>query len=63
MGILFMILGIVIGGVWGYMCMGQNAIINVALLDVLKQALIYIIAAGLGFLIAAGLFLLAIMKV
>lgn len=63
MGILFVIIGIIIGAAWGYMCMGQNAIINVALLDVLEEALIYIVAAGLGFIIAAGLFLLAIMKV
>ncbi len=63
MGILFVIFAIIIGAVWGYLCMGQNAIINVALLDVLKQAFIYIVAAGLGFIIAAGLFLLAIMKV
>ncbi len=63
MGILFVILGIGIGAVWGYMCMGENAIIDVALIDVLEQALIYIVAAGLGFVIAAGVFLLAIMKV
>jgi len=63
MGILFVILGIVIGAVWGYMCMGENAIIDVALIDVLEQALIYIVAAGLGFVIAACVFLLAIMKV
>jgi len=63
MGLLFVIGGIVVGAAWGYMCMGQNAIINVALIDVLKQAAIYIVAAALGFIIAAGLFLLAIMKV
>lgn len=63
MGVVFIVLGILIGGIWGYLCMGQNAIIDVALLEVLKDATIYLIAAALGFLGAAGLFLLAIMKV
>lgn len=63
MGVVFIVLGILIGGIWGYLCMGQNAIIDVALLEVLKDAAIYLIAAALGFLGAAVLFLLAIMKV
>ncbi len=63
MGVVFILLGLIAGAVWGYLCMGSNAVIDVALMEVLKQALIYIVAAGLGFLIAAGLFLLAIMKV
>lgn len=63
MGVVFIILGILIGGIWGYLCMGEGALIDVALLDILKDAAIYLIAAAVGFLGAAGLFLLAIMKV
>ncbi len=63
MGIIFVLMGLAVGAAWGYLCMGQNALIDVALIKVLKQAFLDIAAAILGFVIAAVLFLLAIMKV
>ena len=61
-GIVLLVVGILIGLIWGGMDYLYPDILNINVVDIIWVAFINIIAAVIGALIAIGVFLLAIMK-
>ena len=61
-GIVLLVVGILIGLIWGGMDYLYPDILNINMVDIIWVAFINIIAAMIGALIAIGVFLLAIMK-
>lgn len=61
-GIALLIIGLIIGLLWGGMDYLYPGILDINMVDVIWVAFINIIAAAVGALIAIGVFLLAILK-
>ncbi len=61
-GVALLLVGLLIGIVWGLIRWASPSTIDVSIIDTLWTAFVYIIAAVIGALIAIGAFLLAIMK-
>ena len=64
-GILMLVVGVVVGVVWVFLChgFGSDPIIeNVAVLDVFVSALIDLVGVLIGSIIAVAIFLFAILK-
>lgn len=61
-GIVLLIIGLIIGLLWGGMDYLYPDILNIDMVDIIWVAFINIIAAVIGALIAIGIFLLAILK-
>jgi len=61
-GVILLVIGLVVGIVWGVMCIDSVDVIDVNLSKVIWDAFLYIVAGLIGALAAVGVFLLAIMK-
>ena len=61
-GVVLLVIGLVVGVLWGVMCLDSVAVIDVDLGKVIWDAFLYIIAGLIGALAAVGVFLVAIMK-
>ncbi|HIJ17961.1 MAG TPA: hypothetical protein HA364_09325 [Thermoplasmata archaeon] len=61
-GVVLLVIGLVVGVLWGVMCLDSVNVIEVDLSAALWNAFLYIIAGLLGALAAVGVFLVAIMK-
>ena|SRR4030042_3527439 len=61
-GVVLLVIGLVVGVLWGIMCLDSVAVIDVDLGKVIWDAFLYIIAGLIGALAAVGVFLVAIMK-
>lgn len=61
-GVALLVIGLVVGMLWGVMCLDSVDIIDVNLGKVIWDAFLYIIAGLIGALAAVGVFLVAIMK-
>jgi len=61
-GVILLVIGLVVGVVWGVMCIDSVDVIDVNLSKVIWDAFLYIVAGLIGALAAVGVFLLAIMK-
>jgi len=61
-GVVLLVVGLVVGILWGVMCLDSVAVIDVDLSSVIWSAFLYIAAGLIGALAAVGVFLVAIMK-
>ncbi|MGD9963555.1 MAG: hypothetical protein AB7S97_06645 [Thermoplasmata archaeon] len=61
-GVVLLVIGLVVGVLWGVMCLDSVDIIDVNLGKVIWDAFLYIAAGLIGALAAVGVFLVAIMK-
>ena len=61
-GVVLLVIGLVVGIVWGVMCIDSVDVLDVNLSKVIWDAFLYIVAGLLGALAAVGVFLVAIMK-
>ena len=61
-GVILLVIGLVVGLVWGVMGLDSVDIIDVNVGKVVWDAFLYILAGIIGALAAIGIFLLAIMK-
>ncbi len=61
-GVVLLVIGLVVGVLWGIMCLDSVAVIDVDLGKVIWDAFLYIVAGLIGALAAVGVFLVAIMK-
>lgn len=61
-GVVLLVIGLVVGILWGVMCLDSVDIIDVNLGAVIWNAFVYIAAGLIGALAAVGVFLVAIMK-
>jgi len=61
-GVVLLVIGLIVGLVWGYLGYEDMAGIEVDVSEVIWVALVNILAALIGALVAVGAFLLAIMK-
>ena len=61
-GVVLLVIGLVVGVLWGIMCLDSVAVIDVNLGKVIWDAFLYIVAGLIGALAAVGVFLVAIMK-
>jgi len=61
-GVVLLVIGLVVGMLWGVMCLDSVDIIDVNLGAVIWDAFLYIVAGLIGALAAVGVFLVAIMK-
>ncbi|UCE92059.1 MAG: hypothetical protein JSV90_02655 [Methanobacteriota archaeon] len=61
-GVALLVIGLVVGLVWGVMGLDSVDIIDVNVGKVVWDAFLYILAGVIGALAAIGIFLLAIMK-
>jgi uncharacterized membrane protein YuzA (DUF378 family) len=61
-GVVLLIIGLVVGLIWGVMGLDSVDVIDVNVGKVVWDAFLYILAGIIGALAAIGIFLLAIMK-
>lgn len=61
-GVALLVIGLVVGVLWGVLCLDSVDMIKVDLGAVIWNAFLYIVAGLLGALAAVGVFLVAIMK-
>jgi len=61
-GVALLVVGLVVGLIWGLLALGEDGMIDVDLGKVIWDAFLYILAGVLGALAAIGVFLVAIMK-
>ena len=61
-GVVLLVIGLVVGILWGVMCIDSVDVLDVDLGKVIWDAFLYIVAGLIGALAAVGVFLLAIMK-
>jgi hypothetical protein len=61
-GVALLVVGLVVGLMWGLLALGEDGMIDVDLGKVIWDAFLYILAGVLGALAAIGVFLVAIMK-
>ena len=61
-GVVLLVIGLVVGLIWGVMGLDSVDIIDVNVGKVVWDAFLYILAGIIGALAAIGIFLLAIMK-
>jgi hypothetical protein len=61
-GVVLLVIGLVVGVLWGVMCLDSVDVIDVNLGTVIWDAFLFIIAGVIGALAAVGVFLVAIMK-
>lgn len=61
-GVALLVVGLVVGLIWGLLALGEDGMIDVDLGKVIWDAFMYILAGVLGALAAIGVFLVAIMK-
>lgn len=61
-GVVLLVIGLVVGVLWGVMCLDSVDIIDVNLGKVIWDAFLFIVAGLIGALAAVGVFLVAIMK-
>lgn len=61
-GVVLLVIGLIVGLVWGYLGYEDMAGIEVDVSEVIWVAFVNILAALIGALVAVGAFLLAIMK-
>jgi len=61
-GVILLVVGLVVGVLWGVLCLDSVDVIDVNLGKVIWDAFLYIVAGLIGALAAVGVFLVAIMK-
>jgi hypothetical protein len=61
-GVALLVVGLVVGILWGVMCLDSVDVFDVNLGKVIWDAFLFIVAGLLGALAAVGVFLVAIMK-
>jgi len=61
-GVALLVVGLVVGLLWGLLALGEDGMIDVDLGKVIWDAFLYILAGVVGALAAIGVFLVAIMK-
>ncbi|MCU0859658.1 MAG: hypothetical protein MUE55_03630 [Thermoplasmata archaeon] len=61
-GVALLVVGLVVGLIWGLLALGEDGMIDVDLGKVIWDAFLYILAGVIGALAAIGVFLVAIMK-
>ncbi|MDQ1371577.1 MAG: hypothetical protein QG582_491 [Candidatus Thermoplasmatota archaeon] len=61
-GVVLLVIGLVVGILWGVLCLDSVDIFDVNLGKVIWDAFLYIAAGLIGALAAVGVFLVAIMK-
>ncbi len=61
-GVVLLVVGLVVGVVWGVLCLDSVDVLDVDLGKVIWDAFLFIVAGLIGALAAVGVFLVAIMK-
>jgi hypothetical protein len=61
-GVVLLVIGLVVGVLWGVLCLDSVDVIDVDLGKVIWDAFLFIVAGLIGALAAVGVFLVAIMK-
>lgn len=61
-GMVLLVVGLVVGVVWGVLCLDSVDVLDVDLGKVIWDAFLFIVAGLIGALAAVGVFLVAIMK-
>lgn len=62
-GVLMILVGLIVGGVWIYLCTGDNPIIkDINIWNVFWNALVNLIGILVGALVAVVIFLIAVLK-
>jgi len=61
-GVALLVVGLVVGLLWGLLALGEDGMIDVDLGKVIWDSFLYILAGVVGALAAIGVFLVAIMK-
>jgi hypothetical protein len=61
-GVVLLVVGLVVGILWGVMCLDSVDVLDVNLGKVIWDAFLFIVAGLIGALAAVGVFLVAIMK-
>lgn len=62
-GVLMLVVGLLVGGIWIFLCSGDNPIIkDVNIWNVFWNALVQLIGILIGALVAVAIFLVAVLK-